>query len=111
MKKNKPISHEAAPVHEAIERIEAALHAALGADANVRPEVARKVLGRGAHPDAQIEAWLEAVAAEIQSSASALVPEDMVEAIAERLLADRGRLLEAHGRISGPSVRNLVRRS
>ena len=111
MKKNKPVRPEAAPVHEAIERIEAALQAALGADGAPRPEVARLALGRGAHPDAQLEAWLEAVAAEIRSSASALVPEDMVEAIAERLLVDRARLLEAHGRVSGPSVRNLVRRS
>ena len=112
MKKNHPIRGRAAPVHDAIERIEAALQAALGADADVRPTVARKALVQsGSQPDAQLEAWLEAVAAEIQSSSAALVPEEMVEAIAKRLLADRGRLLEAHGRISGPSVRNLVRRS
>ena len=99
------------PIDEAIERIEAALQAALGAEAGARPQVARSALDRsGVQPDAQLEAWLEAVAAEIQSSSAVLVPEDMIEAIAERLLADRGRLLEAHGKISGETIQNLVRR-
>lgn len=111
MKKAHPNGGTGPPMHEAIERIEAALQAALRAEAEVRPQAARSALdGSGAQPDAQLEAWLEAVAAEIQSSSAVLVPEDMVEAIAERLLADRGRLLEAHGKISGESIQNLVRR-
>jgi hypothetical protein len=110
MKKDK----EAAPAplaHQAMERIEAALQAALSTDGAARPRAARSALaGPDGRPDPQIEAWLEAVAAEIQSSSACLVPEDMADAIAARLLADRGQLLEAHGRISGASVQNLVRR-
>src|SRR3954462_9672376 len=99
------------PVHEAIERIEAALQAALSTDGAARPRVARYALaGPDGRPDAQIEAWLAAVAAqthagldaaaaEIQSSSACPVPEDMADAIAGRLLAARGRLLEAHCRI------------
>lgn len=111
MKRHNPAGGPSPPAHEAMERIEAALHAALGADAAARPEAARKALDhKGDQPDAQLEAWLEAVAAEMQSSSAVLVPDDMVDAIAERLLADRGRLLEAHGKISGEAIRNLVPR-
>jgi hypothetical protein len=100
------------PVHDAMERIEAALQAALSTDGAARPRVARYALaGPDGRPDAQIEAWLDAIAAEIQSSSACLVPEDLADAIAGRLLADRARLLEAHGRIDGASVQNLVRRS
>lgn len=99
------------PAHGAVERIEAALQAALSTDGPERPRAARYALaGPDGRLDAQIEAWLEAVAAEIQSSSACLVPEDMADAIAGRLLADRGRLLEAHGRISERSVENIVRR-
>ena len=111
MKKAHPNHGTGPPIDEAIDRIEAALQAALGAEAGLRPQVARSTLDRsGAQPDTQLEAWLEAVAAEIRSSSAVLVPEDMVEAIAGRLLADRGRLLEAHGKISGEAIQNLVRR-
>ena len=110
MKKDKA-AVPAPPVHDAIERIEAALQAALSTDGAARPRAARYALaGPDGKPDAQIEAWLEAIAAEIQSSSACLVPEDMADAIAGRLLADRGRLLEAHGRICGHTVGNLVRR-
>lgn len=111
MKKAHPPGGTGPPMNEAIARIEAALQAALGAEAGLRPQMARFALdGSGAQPDAQLEAWLEAVAAEMRSNSAVLVPEDMIEAIAERLLADRGRLLEAHGKISGDVLQNLVRR-
>jgi hypothetical protein len=110
MKKDKPAAPAALP-KEAMERIEAALQAALSTDGAARPRAARYALaGPDGRPDAQIEAWLDAVAAEIQSSSACLVPSDMADAIAAHLLADRGRLLEAHGRISGHTVGNLIRR-
>ena len=110
MKKDTP-APAVPPAHEAMERIEAALQAALSTDGAARPRAARYALaGPDGQLDAQIEAWLEAVAAEIQSSSACLVPEDMADAIAGRLLADRGRLLDAHGRISERSVQNIVRR-
>jgi len=109
MKKDKP--PPLPPAHDAIERIEAALQVALSTDGATRPRAARYALaGPDGRLDAQIEAWLDAIAAEIQTSSACLVPEDMADAIADLLLADRGRLLEAHGRIDGEAVQNLVRR-
>jgi len=111
MEKDRPAAG-APPGPEAIERIEAALQAALSTDGPSRPRAARYALaGPDGKIDAQIEAWLDAVAAEIQSSSACLVPEDMADAIADRLLADSGRLLEAHGRISEQSFQNIVRRA
>jgi hypothetical protein len=110
MKKDRPVPPPPL-AQDAIERIEAALQAALSTDGPARPRAARYALaGPNGKPDPHIEAWLEAVAAEIQSSSACLVPEAMADAIAARLLADRGRLLEAHGRICGHAVGNLVRR-
>ncbi len=96
------------PMGEAVSRIEAALQAGLGAGA-ARPDLARKALS--GETDLHVEAWLEAVAAELQSSSAVLVPEDMVEAIAERMLANPRKSIGAHAKIEGGAVRNLVRRS
>lgn len=96
---------------EALSRIEAALQAGLAAaEGSARPDLARKVLASKSQPDEQLEAWLEAVAAELQSSSAALVPDDMVEAIAERMRSNRDQSLGAHGRIDGSVLRALVRR-
>ena len=98
------------PIGEAVSRIEAALQAGLGAG-GARPDLARRALaGAPSEADLQIEAWLEAVAAELQSSAAVLIPEDMVEAVAERMMAEPGKSLNAHGKIEGGSFGNLVRR-
>lgn len=99
------------PVKGAVSRIEAALQAALGGNGETRADRAREALrGGAADPDMHIEAWLEAVASELQSGAGVLVPEEMVDAIAERMMADPGGSLRAHGKIEGGSIRNLVRR-
>jgi hypothetical protein len=101
----------APPATEALSRIEAALQAALHGDAGARGDRARQALrGDPADPDVHIEAWLEAVASELQSGAGALVPEEMVEAIAEKMLADPRRSIGAHGKIQGETIGNLVRR-
>lgn len=90
-----------------VSAIEAALQAGLGGGA-ARPDLARKALaGAGSE---QLEAWLEAVARELGANASALVPEEMVEAIAEKMLADRGQSLRAHRLIQGRAVGALVKR-
>jgi hypothetical protein len=94
------------PADDALTRIEAALQAGLGGSGEARPDLARAALG-GA--DAQLEAWLEAVAAELNRG-GALVPEDMVEAIAGRMLANPGQSLGAHRRIEGRSLEELVPR-
>ncbi len=100
------------PVREALSRIEAALQAALCGNGQDRADLARQALrGDAADRDVHIEAWLEAVAVELQFGAGALVPEDMVEAIAERMIADPRRSMLAHGKIEGGSIENLVRRT
>jgi len=85
--------------------IEAALQAGLGGG-GARPDLARRALGETGSD--QIEAWLEAVAHELAAGAGALVPEEMVEAIAEKMLADRGQSLRAHRRVEGRAIRELV---
>ena len=98
------------PVREAVSRIEAALQAALCGNGKERADLARRALrGDAADRDVHIEAWLEAVASELQSGAGALVPEEMVEAIAERMMADPRRSMRAHGKIENGSIQNLVR--
>ena len=100
------------PVREALSRIEAALQAALCGNGQERADLARQALrGATADRDLQIEAWLEAVASELQFGAGALVPEDLVDAIAERMMADPRRSMRAHGKIEGGSIQNLVRRA
>ena len=104
------LSMEADPgVSETLTRIEAALQAGLGADGSARPDLARRALAAKSDPDEQLEAWLEAVAVELQSSSVAVVPADMVEAIAERMRANRDQSLGAHGRIDGNLLQALVR--
>jgi hypothetical protein len=99
------------PVREALSRIEAALHAALCGNGRARADLARQALrGDAADRDPHIEAWLEAVASELQSGAGVLVPEDMVEAIAERMMADPLRSMRAHANIEGKNLQNLIRR-
>ena len=99
------------PVREALTRIEAALQAALCGNQEDRSDLARQALrGDAADRDVHIEAWLEAVASELQFGAGALVPEEMVEAIAERMIADPRRSVRAHGNVEGESIQNLVRR-
>ena len=93
---------------EAVSWIEAALQAGLGADDGPRPDLAREALAGTAPDDAPIEAWLEAVAAELQANAAVLIPDDMVEAVAARIIADRGRSLRAHAGLREVSVRDLL---
>jgi len=98
------------PMQAAVSRIEAALQAALGGD-DARPDLAREALrDRPPAPDEHLEAWLEAVAAELESAAAAAVPTDMLDAIAARMLADPESSLGAHGKIEGDILQNLVRR-
>ena len=100
------------PVREALSRIEAALQAALCGNGKARADLARQALrGDAAERDVHIEAWLEAVASELRTGAGVLVPEDMVEAIAERMMADPHQSMRAHGNIEGQSIQNLVRRT
>ena len=100
------------PVREALSRIEAALQAALCGNGKERADLARQALrGDSADHDVHIEAWLEAVATELQFGAGALVPEELVEAIAERMMADPHRSMRAHGKIEGGSIQNIVRRA
>jgi hypothetical protein len=93
---------------EAVSWIEAALQAGLGADAGPRPDLAREALADTAPSDEPIEAWLEAVAAELQSNAAVLIPDDMVEAVAARIVAERGKSLRAHAGLREDSVRDLL---
>lgn len=106
----KPDGKAKPQISEAVSRIEAALQAGLGGG-GARPDLARRALSAGPpEADLHIEQWLEAVAAELQSNSAVLVPEDMVDAIAERMMADPGKSLGAHGKIEGGFIRNLVRR-
>ena len=95
---------------DALARIEAALQAGLAGGGD--PESARRALGarQADVDDDQIAAWLEAVAAELQSCSAALVPDEMVETIAADMRANRGRSLRAHARVDGGAVRNLIRK-
>lgn len=98
------------PIGEAVSWIEAALQAGLGRSGRARPDLARQALaGAPEKPYDHLEAWLEAVAAELHSNSAALVPEDMVEAIAARLVADPKTSLGAHARIEGETIQKLVR--
>lgn len=97
------------PIGEALSRIEAALQAGLGENGRARPDLARKALAPGAEPDALLEAWLESVAAELQSTGAAVIPPDTVEAVAERILSNRKQSLGAYGRIDGSIIEPLVR--
>ena len=97
---------------EAVSRIEAALQAGLGGSGGKRPDLARQALaGTRPETDVHLEAWLEAVAAELQSNAAVLVPEDMGEAIAARMTADPRRSIGAHAKIEDDIIRNLIRRT
>ena len=99
-------------IREALSRIEAALQAALCGNGKPRADLARQALrGDPGDRDLHIEAWLEAVASELQLGAGVLVPEEMVEAIAERMMADPLRSMRAHGNIESESIQNLIRRT
>jgi hypothetical protein len=98
------------PGAEAVSWLEAALQAGLGADDGPRPDLARQALAETAPADAPIEAWLEAVAAELGANAAVLVPDDMVEAVAARIIADRGGSLRAHAGLREECVRDLLPR-
>ena len=100
------------PIKEAMARIEAALQAALCGNGRQRADRARQALrGDATDRDVHIEAWLAAVAVELQFGAGAAVPEELVEAIAERMMADPRRSMRAHGKIEGENIQNLVRRA
>jgi hypothetical protein len=94
------------PIREAVSRIEAALQAGLGGG-GARPDLARQVLPGS---PGEVEAWLEAVAAELRSSNAVLVPEELVEAIAERMMENPKKSLGAHAKIDDDLIRNLTRR-
>jgi hypothetical protein len=97
------------PIGDAVSRIEAALQAGLGGG-DTRPDLARQALAGSPGADLHMESWLEAVAAELRSSAAMLVPDELVEAVAERMMQDPQKSLGAHRRIDDGSIRNLTRR-
>lgn len=94
----------------AISSIEAALEAALGGGNGARPDLARQVL-QGRAPDPHVERWLESIAVELQASGSALVPVDIADLVAKRIVSDRRKSLDAHARIRRSTVRTLIRPS
>jgi hypothetical protein len=95
-------------MERAISTIEAALRAALSDGGKLRPTLAREVLSGGV-ADPHLERWLESVAAELQNAGGALVPDDLVDLLARRMLAERRKSLEAHGAVSRSLVRALNR--
>lgn len=98
------------PSHgEPVSWIEAALQAALGHQGPTRPDLARESLRKAQPPssEALLEVWLDAVMRELQSNASALVPEEMVEIIAARIMANRQESLGAHARVEPSAIKNL----
>ncbi|MGE5723140.1 MAG: hypothetical protein ACM3YM_11845 [Sphingomonadales bacterium] len=94
----------------AISSIEAALEAALGGGDGARPDLARQVL-QGRAPDPHVERWLESIAVELQASGSALVPNDMADLVAKRIVSNRSKSLGAYARVRRSTVRTLMRRS
>jgi hypothetical protein len=100
-------------IAEAVSWIEAALQASLGAEEVARAKLARQSLrqAKPAETDAHLEAWLEAVAAELRATPSSLVSDRTIEAVAASIVANRLQSLGAHGRIAGRAIRNLVRRT
>ena len=88
-----------------VSAIEAALQAGLGGGI-ARPDLARRALVESDCPE--LEAWLEAVARELEAG-SAVVPTDMVEAIAEKMLANRNQSLRAHRHIAGRTLGALAK--
>lgn len=97
---------------EAVPWIEAALQAALGTEGRTRPDLAREVLDQAPREKSKLDldAWLDAVALELQRNCAVLVPDKMVEAIAKRMLADRRGSLGAHAGIEERGIENLVLR-
>ncbi len=95
------------PSIEAISWIEAALQAALAIEGSARPVLAREALRNAGPPDLALEAWLEGVAAELQGASAVLVPDDMVDAIAARMLANRDQAVRAQANVA-PCIANLL---
>lgn len=93
----------------AIEGIEAALEAALGASGGSKSELARRALTNQAN-EPELERWLESIAAELQSSGSALVPDETVDLVARRILSGGSKSLGAHGRVRRSVVSALTRK-
>lgn len=88
-----------------VSAIEAALQAGLGGGA-ARPDLARRALVEADCP--HLEAWLEAVARELETGA-ALIPADLVDTVAEKMLANRPQSLRAHHRIERSVIGALTR--
>jgi hypothetical protein len=108
-----PESDGATPVAEAISWIEAALQAGLGEDEGARIERLREALRTAVPPegDGRLEAWLEAVALELDEAAAAGTPKGLGKAAAARLLAHPALSRGAHRGIEARAVRNLVPRN
>lgn len=90
-------------------RIEAALLAALGDGGGSdggRALEALRADGLGPH----VEAWLESVASELETSASVMVPDDMVEGIVRQIARDRRGSIRAHAKLDGRALRSLFRK-
>lgn len=89
---------------EAVSWIEAALQAALASEASARPARAREALRNAGPPDLALEAWLEGVAAELDGASAVLVPEDMIDAIAARMIANRAQAVQAQANLASDIV-------
>ena len=96
-------------MEEAIAWIEAALQASLGEEDSASRDLAIKAL-KSVGPDSHLQAWLETVAAELDANAAGAVQEEVVRAMAARMIEDRAQFLSAHGPVDRRMIRNLVRR-
>lgn len=104
---------------EAVSWIEAALQAGLGADGGARPDLARQALreargGESGGGEAPTEAWLEAIAAELDALAVRVAepgPGGAVRAVAARMRGSPAQSRGAHARIESDKIGDLVRRT
>jgi hypothetical protein len=107
-----PESDGGSPIAEAISWIEAALQAGLGEDEGARIDRLRQALRTAVPPegDGRLEAWLEAVALELDQAGAAGTPNGLGKAAAARLLAHPSLSRGAHRNIEARAVRNLLPR-
>ena len=109
MKANKKDDRAPLGLDEAISWIEEALQASFGQEDKDSRGLIVKTLNT-ARPDAQLQAWLETVAAELGDKARGPLPGELIRAMAERMIEDRQQFLDAHGPIDRKMIGNLLRR-